>query len=504
MNSVKDHKNRNLRSIRQNRLQLNRIGTRLFLGFLSMAVVATLLLWVIQAGVMRNSYLNQRIEAVRGALVQAAQQNNPDYDLISQDLGISIVIVGTDGSIPYLSQGAPMMGKIMRNMESVIAQGVDGSVHYMTGMAGMAGMTGMSGQTGSYGEVRYAYLVVATGQDRYSIAVFSLTDVDAAARIIRQQLWIVTLALLVTAVILAILLSRRLSRPIQEVTQAARNLSAGLLDIRLPVRSRDEIGQLTEALNQLSQQLQVNDRLQKELIANVSHELKSPLAVIQGYAETVRDVTWPDAQKREDQLNMIADEAARLTHIVQDILAYSRLQSGADRIKPVWFTLEPVLAQLLRRYENEAARRHLHIQLQLPAGQTESLQILFDRERMDQVLNNFLNNAINHALAETTIIIRLDNPIEQQPNRHLCRLAIINQGEQISEEEMQKIWERYYRVERINEGRPVGTGLGLAIVKSILDQHGQTYGVVSRGGQNEFWFSVVSDQGLAKPDTTNL
>jgi signal transduction histidine kinase len=349
------------------------------------------------------------------------------------------------------------------------------------------------------GSGRFALVGRQLDDGSFLIAVFSLSDVDQAALILRRQLVAVTIVLLAVAILLAILLSMRLSRPIQAVTAAARELAAGHLDIQLPVGSQDEIGQLTTALNDLSQQLRQNDRLQKELIANVSHELRSPLAVIRGYAEMVRDVTWPDEKKRTDQLTMIAAESARLTAVVQDILDYSRLEAGVEKIVLSRFNICPVCEQLIGRYLQKATSLGLELQLDC-----QSLPIQFDRARLDQVLNNLLDNAINHAYSGSTVRISVQPVQERQPSvsnsdqttpagRPMARIAVHNSGPTIPPDELPRIWDRYHQAGRQGSDRLKGTGLGLSIVRSICEQHRVPYGVTSSQDQTTFWFSAELD-----------
>jgi len=180
------------------------------------------------------------------------------------------------------------------------------------------------------------------------------------------------------SVLLAVFLSGRMSRPIRAVTRAAWEMASGKLDVRLPVKSQDEIGQLTEALNDLGTELGRTEKLRQELIANVSHELRSPLSVIQGYAETVRDVTWPNEAKRTEQLTIIAEESSRLTRVVKDILDYSRLQAGVEHLSLMSFPVCPVFEQLLKQYDIEAIRHHVTVQISCP-----ELTVVFDRDRFD-------------------------------------------------------------------------------------------------------------------------
>jgi signal transduction histidine kinase len=266
---------------------------------------------------------------------------------------------------------------------------------------------------------------------------------------------------------------------VRAVTRAARSLAAGDLAVSLPVRGQDEIGQLTVALNDLSAELQKTDQLRKELIANVSHELKAPLAIIRGYAETVRDVTWPDEAKRTAQLNLIAAEADRLSGLVQDMLGFARLQAGVDTRQPVWLPIRPLMAEVIERYAAAAASLPVSVQI---AG--SDAVIRFDRGMLIQVLHNLLSNALNHATPGTAVTLSADLAGDS------CRISLTNQGETIAAEDLARIWERYRRAESDRSHRALGTGLGLAIVRSILEQHQAVFGVSSADGQTVFWFDV--------------
>jgi signal transduction histidine kinase len=305
-------------------------------------------------------------------------------------------------------------------------------------------------------------------------------DVENASRILLQQLWIITAVLFVLSITLAIILAHMFSRPIRRVTQAAREMASGMLDIHLPVCSKDEVGQLTVALNELGVELKKTENLRHELIANVSHELRSPLTVIRGFAETVRDVTWPDQEKRSSQLTMIADEASRLSKIVSDILDYSRLQAGVDHIEITDFSVCSKLSEVIDHYKPEAEKKNLSLNLDCP-----DLTVRFDQNRFSQVLINLLNNAINHAAIGSSVFINV------AVKSHEARVSIQNSGKSIPAEELSQIWDRYYQAEQINDNKPLGTGLGLSIVKSIFDVHGVSYGVHSQNELTVFWFDTL-------------
>ncbi len=451
------------------------IGFKLFLSFLAMAALTIGLLWLIQAGFMKDSYLESRVGAVASGVRQAAGADAPDLETLKQDQNINLVQFDAKGDAQSMPQGLPKMGMVIRACQAMIPDQVDGTVQTLTSVSDSG---------------RYALLGYPMKTGGYLFAVFSLADVDEASRILRDQLWLITLLLLLFAVVLAVALSRRLSRPIRAVTAAARELARGRLDVVLPVKTRDEIGTLTVALNDLSVQLQNTENLRKELIANVSHELRAPLAVIQGYAETVRDVTWPVEEKRTQQLSIISEEASRLSRVVKDILDYSRLQAGVDRPAIAEFAVQPALERIRQRLEIDAAKRDVSIRLDGP-----DLPVRFDPEKFEQVLNNLLNNAVNHADPGTAVTIRTE------PRPDGARILVTNIGPGIPPADQPRIWDRYYQVEqRAGEGRRLGTGLGLAIVKSIFEHHHVAYGVVSENRETTFWFDTCGAPG-SQPDS---
>lgn len=443
---------------------MKHIGMKLFLGFISMAALTIAVLWIVQAGFMNNIYLNSRISSVKQEISQAAQAPEIDYDVLAETLNASLIVINDQGTPVYRSQGLPMMMMMVRTAQLMVPNETDGTPRYISSMPGAS---------------RYAIMGLPLKSGGYLFAVFSLADLDGASQILQRQLWIITLVLIVLSVLLAVFLSGKMSRPIRAVTRAARELASGKLDVRLPVKSQDEIGQLTEALNDLGTELGRTEKLRQELIANVSHELRSPLTVIQGYAETIRDVTWPNETKRTEQLNIIAEEAARLTRVVKDILDYSRLQAGVEHLNIVPFSVFHVFELLIKQYDMEASRHHVTIRVNCP-----DLTAFFDKDRFEQVMHNLFNNALNHALPDTVIEITASS------QNDICRIEIKNQGKSIPPEALPKIWDRYYRAEQIDTGRQLGTGLGLAIVKSIFDAHNVQYGVTSENDQTVFWFET--------------
>ncbi len=438
-----------------------KIGMKLFLGFLCMTGLTVGILWIVQAGFMRNSYLNERVNRIGQTMDQAARGGDIDYQQLEDALDINLLTLDQSGNILYISTGMPMRGMIVKTGASIAQSGNTSALHTLDMM----------------GNVRYAMLARRIGSNTL-FAVFSLTNVEEASVILKKQLWVVTLALIAFSVVLAVVLSKRFSRPIREVTAAARDLAAGQLAIQLPVQTDDEIGQMRQALNDLALQLQKTENLQKELIANVSHELRTPLSIIRGYAETVRDVTWPYEQKRTEQLTLIADEAQRLGTIVTDILDYSRLQSDVVKVELVPFALKAEVEKAAQRHTLPASQKGVSIQI---SGDGNGR---FDLRMFQQVMDNLISNAVNYGDEGSSIEIK----IGEQADGYL--ISVQNTGREIPEEEIENIWDRFYRADKSNENRRLGIGLGLAIVKSILLMHRSEYGVRSENKKTVFWFVV--------------
>lgn len=442
---------------------MKHIVTKLALAFLGMAALAAALVWLVQAVFLSDSYLNERIKTIDDAAARTAVSPQTDYAALETELNVSLLAVNADGVIVYQTDGLPMRGQIVRRVSELVAA-AGGDVEYL--------------QTET-DEARYALLSRSVEGGTLLIA-FSLVDVAEASRVLLRQLWVITGVLMAAALLLSILLSRLFSRPVVKVTEAAKRMAAGDYSVKTPVTAKDEIGQLTQALNELGDELGKAEELRRELIANVSHELRAPLTIIRGYAETVRDVTWPNEQKRTAQLNAIADESVRLSSLVSDILDYSKLQAGAEELHPTDFSCVEALSGIVGRFELEAGKRDIALELDCPEG-----DVRFDRGQFTQVVNNLVDNAVRHASSRSRIRV-VGRQIE-----NAMRISVENAGAPIPAEELPVIWDRYHRAPKHGEAGGLGTGLGLAIVKSIVTRHGVNYGVESDEKHTMFWFETM-------------
>jgi signal transduction histidine kinase len=277
-----------------------------------------------------------------------------------------------------------------------------------------------------------------------------------------------------------------MTRHILKIKEVAESISRGNFGVKLNLARDDEIGELADTIDYMSEELSKVEQLRKDLIANVSHELRTPLSLIRGYAETIKDVSGEDAEKREKGLNIIIDESERLGNIVDDILSLSQLQSGNFKLNREEVFISRAIKDIARKFEVLITEKKIEFVFK----SLDEAKVLADRRKLEQVIYNLVGNAINYTPEGGAVEIKVD------VINTLFRVSIWNSGKGISSAEIKNIWERYYRTENNDNNNSststsiaIGTGLGLAIVKSILEAHNFEYGVESIEGEGTtFWF----------------
>ena len=218
-------------------------------------------------------------------------------------------------------------------------------------------------------------------------------------------------------------------------------------------------------------------------LANVSHDLRTPLTLIKGYAETVRDITGDDKAHRDEQMNIIVDEADRLTALVSSVMELSKVTSGAEKCEKVHFDMGQLCDEVSERYDAVCAQNGWQLKLELP---DEELPVYADPNMMQRALHNLLGNAMHHMGADGIFVLRA------APSAEGVRVEVEDHGPGIAAEDLPYIFDRYYR-SRSDAGKQ-GTGLGLSITKAIFQQHGFRFGVQSTVGKGTtFWFIMTSE-----------
>lgn len=306
-----------------------------------------------------------------------------------------------------------------------------------------------------------------------------LTPVDATITTLQTQLVYISVIMMLLALGLAFLLSRSLTRSIIRVNKSARRLGQGDFDVEFDGRDYREIAQLSETLNHAAHELAKVEGLQRELIANVSHDLRTPLTMIIAYSEVMRDIP---GENTAENVQVVIEEAQRLTDLVNDMLDVSKLQAGAVRLEKEVFNLTAHIERVMERYSKLKEQEGYQIQFYYE----EEAIVEGDVFKLSQVLYNLINNAINYTGEDKRV------EVIQTVENEWVTIQVKDTGEGIAPEDLDNVWERYYKVDKNHKRAVQGTGLGLSIVKNILKLHQAEYGVESRVGEGScFWFRII-------------
>ncbi|NLZ70571.1 MAG: HAMP domain-containing protein [Clostridiaceae bacterium] len=326
-----------------------------------------------------------------------------------------------------------------------------------------------------------------------------ITPVDATVSTLQMQLYIITGIMILAAVVIALVLSDRIAKPLVRLNERAKELSRGDYRADFAGSGYREVGELSDTLNTAAIELSKVEALRRELIANVSHDLRTPLALIYSHAEMMQD--FPE-EISAAQVQAIMSETRRLSALVDDLLDVSRLETGTMELRLCNYNLtdsinETVLclAELLR---NDG--------FTIVFEYAEDVYVTADEAKITQAVYNLLTNAVNHSTADRRIIVRQislrdgaqyderDGGVhsgERDTGRSKVRIEVIDHGEGIPPESLPRIWDRYFRADKKPDREVMGTGLGLSIVKKIFELHGAEYGVKTEPGKGSlFWFQL--------------
>lgn len=312
----------------------------------------------------------------------------------------------------------------------------------------------------------------------------SLQPLDSTVSILRVQMFQVTLSMMVLGFGISIFLSRLISTPIMRITKSAEKLAQGDYNVKFNGKGYTETEKLADTLNYASNEITKIDTMRRDLMANISHDLRTPLTMVKAYAEMVRDLSGDDPVKRAEHLSIIIEESDRLAALVNDIMDLTKLESGAMPFSPELFCVGDRLREIMTRYKLLSERDGYHFYV----STAEDVWAKADLIKFDQVIYNLVNNAVNYSGEEKSIYVMMT------ADKKTVQITVTDTGSGISEELMPLIFDRYYRAEK-HKREVIGTGLGLSIVKQIFILHGFKFGVKSEEGVGStFWFEMKREQ----------
>ena len=308
-----------------------------------------------------------------------------------------------------------------------------------------------------------------SGEDMVIMLNTTISPVGATVDTLNSMLLAMTAVLILLALILALFISRRISRPITGLTSSARKLALGNYDVRFDGGGYREVSELSDALNYAEGELAKTDTLRRELIANVSHDLRTPLTMMIGYGEMMRDIP---GENTPENMQVVIDESKRLSSLVDDLLDVSKLESGVGKNEPEVFDLSAAVEKTLSRFA-KLCERDGYVVEYYSAGPAP---VNADEQRVMQAVYNLVANALTHTGDDKRVTVELS------VSNGEARVTVTDTGEGIPADKLPLIWDRYYKVDRVHKRAAAGSGLGLSIVKTVMEQNGGSYAVSSREG----------------------
>lgn len=463
------------------KIDVNSIKFKVCLYFIIFAVLLMLVLWFLQVLFLNTFYVTMK-KAKTEKVVTTIEEAYEKDDLSAFYTNMNNLADSVDMTI-YITQlgGAPFFASFRDNYPrdySYEMQRVreEMELKHQTSVQLPIGKGKDSKRMLACGTL---LLAEADKPDLIAYVFSPLWPVSTTIEILTNQLAYVTAISL--ALILAIYLATRITTPIRNITNSAGKLAQGQYGVVFKGGHYTELNNLADTLTRASIELEKSTMLQKDLIANVSHDLRTPLTMVKSYAEMIRDLSGDNPKKRNAHLQVIIDEADRLNLLVNDMLTLSRMQSGAIVIKKTHFNIKEAVEGILLSYKLLMEEDGYNINLDCRGD----ILVDADPERMKQVFSNLINNALKFCGEDKTV-----NVVIKKRGRHvLCQVQ--DHGVGIPAEELPHIWERYYKASSNMVRSTTGTGLGLSIVKEILSLHKANYGVDSTLGEGtSFWFEL--------------
>lgn len=426
-------------------------------------IVIILLLWVCQIKILDIYYEKEQVDNMNNIVKSLNSTDSSNLTSTLQDIAYE-----NDVCI-FLSDDISVVGAYNINMNGCILKNNNSKVREL-----MYNFVNSDETFKSYKFINedkhISALLYGIKLDNKTAFIYSnLEDISDFTILIKQQLMYVCIIGIFIAIIISIFLSSKITEPITKITKKAKKLGSGDTEVTFEESGIKEIDELSEALTQAQMEMVKTDELRRDLMANVSHDLKTPLTMIKAYAEMIRDISYKDHDKMNEHLGIIVDETDRLTVLVNDILDLSRMQSNADTLSIETFDLADNIKTIVNRYQIIKETEKYIINVEMP----ESIKIKADKKKINQVIYNLINNAINYTGKDKTVTVRVTK------HKKYYLVEIIDTGKGIKESEIPYIWNKYYKNDKNHQRNVVSTGLGLSIVKEILELHGYEYGVKS-------------------------
>lgn len=446
-----------------------------------------LVLWALQFLFLSTFYMSMKTnEIVKIGEKVVDEYKNFDFNNIMSEYAfknnLRITLLDKNGNITRGSDGFGMTMQQGRNLfpavffdkiEEEFSKTDADHVHF-------------SAETGTndMSQIVYVAKVERAGEDLNYLCIISpIPPIDSTTTVLSTQFIIITAIIFVLSLVVAQVISRKMSKPIIELTKSAEKLAAGDMKVNFEGEGYTEIYQLASTLNYATHELSKLDDYRKDFIANISHDLKTPLTIIKMYGEMIRDIAGENPDKQKAHSEQIVKEADWLSEMVNEILELSKLESGNAEIVKTEVDLSMCLKDTLSSFEILSYREGYVFEMDID----DHLHVPGSEQYLRRIFYNLISNAVNYTGENKTIKVSL----KDQGNK-VC-FTVTDFGNGIPADKLNNIWDRYYKSNEMHKRAVVGTGLGLSIVKNSLELHSAAYGVQSEEGKGStFWFELKS------------
>lgn len=438
------------------------------------SIVILLFLWFFQICFLGSFYKWRKsvdLKKIANEIINNYDENNIDntYDFLAYNRNICVDIL-VDNKRIYSSNGLGCMGTSSLEYERQKVQFIQSKKDKVNFIIFHPRF---NNETLVYGMKlkNQTYMFIST----------SLQPVTATTEILAYQLIIVTFIVFALSFLIGYFISKKISKPIEKINESTKKMAKGDYDVIFDTDSSiREINELADTLNATSKELAKTEELRREFLANISHDLKTPLTMIKAYAELTKDFPNKSKEKRDNNMNVIIQEADRLNLLVNDILDLSKMQSDVEDIKYESFDITALIETVLDGFNILSENKGYEFIFNF----NKRINVSADKSKIHQVIYNLVNNAINYTGDDKKVIIKVID------KNDVVRIEIKDTGNGIKPEDINYIWDKYYKVDKKHKRNTVGTGIGLSIVKSILEKHKTNYGVTTTKHGTTFYFEL--------------
>ncbi len=491
------------------------IKVRLTAAYVTIMCLSFLVILFLNSSFLEEYYLAKKtdsLEYVQERLDEASKVNDNgnyaslenDYDFHNycSEKNISVIIINRDSSQIVYSNS--------RDPKSMYAQALFGTMtEFMQGTHEIIkqGDNYILEKSVDNGRFTDSLNMVGTLKNMNSFLVTTpIQSMKDSAQISNLFYLYVGIGTVLVSSLIIWFISRKITKPLQELTELSKKMAGLDFNAKYTSAGEDEIGILGANLNIMSDELEQTiselktannelqkdiekknqiDEMRKEFLSNVSHELKTPIALIQGYAEGLQECINDDEESREFYCDVIIDEAAKMNTMVKKLLTLNQLEFGNDQVSMERFNLTELIKGVLASTRLMADQKGAGIQF----VQTDPVYVWGDEFKVEEVVTNYVSNALNHVDYEKKIEVKI------QKKQNLVRVSVFNTGDPIPEEDIEKIWIKFYKVDKARTREYGGSGIGLSIVKAIMESMNQKCGVINYENGVEFWFELQSGDG---------